>query len=272
MGWSYDDWVGPFYPRGTAQRDFLRLYSDVFDAVEVDSSFYSMPSYQLVEQWRNRTPEDFMFTLKLPRDFTHEGRLMVHPYALEEFENIACGLYPKLACVLIMMPPSSRFEHMFDQFRGLISGISDRVRYAVEFRNRSWFRSEVFDFLTENKVSLVWSVNQYVNTPPELTTDLVYLRFIGDRKITRFDRVQRDRAGEMNDWLGRLRMKFDEGRVKEAYVFSNNHFAGFAPGTVNIFRRLAGLEERDWRELMIKGESRQKGNTRQTSLDSSQFG
>lgn len=266
MGWSYNDWIGPFYPRGTQQRDFLSLYSLVFDTVEVDSSFYSMPSYKMIEQWRRRTPENFKFTLKLPRNFTHEGRLLVHPFAVDEFENIALGLGEKLASVLVMLPPSSRFEHMFDQLVRLLDLLSGKIRYAVEFRHRSWFRSEVYEMLSKRNISLAWSSNQYTDTPPELTSDFIYLRFIGDRKLTKFDRVQRDRTVAMGEWLNRVNAAVEEAD-RVAYVFSNNHFAGFAPETINTFRLLAGMEERNWRHIISKHLASGEGGWRQTTVD-----
>ncbi len=267
MGWSYDDWVGPFYPQGSPQKDFLPLYSLVFDTVEIDSSFYRMPSYEMVAQWKSRTPDDFRFTLKLPRDFTHEGRLLTHPFAVEEFENIAMTLGSKLACVLIMLPPSGRYEHMFDQLEELLGLLGSQIRYAVEFRHQSWFRQEVYRLLSDRNICFVWSSNQYAESPPELTTDLVYLRFIGDRKITRFDRVQRDRTDIMKEWLHRLNSRIEEEKVRDAYVFSNNHFAGFAPETINTFRRIAGMEERDWRRIMAARQGGQQAEWRQTGLD-----
>ena len=267
MGWSYDDWVGPFYPPGTGQRDFLRLYSLVFDAVEVDSSFYSMPPQTMIEQWKQRTPENFRFTLKLPKDFTYEGRLLANQFAVKEFERLAMHLEPKLASVLVMLPPSCRYEHMFDQLKNLLDMMSRRIRYAVEFRHMSWFRPEVYELLAERRMCFVWSSNQYVETPPQLTTDFIYLRFIGDRKITKFDRIRRDRTDTMNNWLKRLNTVAEKYKIGQAFVFSNNHFAGFAPATINSFRRLAGLGEREWRAIMSKHDAGRDGGPRQTSLD-----
>lgn len=264
MGWSYDDWVGPFYPQRTPQGDFLRLYSSAFDTVEIDSSFYRMPSARMLEQWRDRTPGEFRFTMKLPRDFTHEGRLLADPIAVEEFEHLAGMLGNKLSCVLILLPPSGRFEHMFDGLSKLVGMLGSGTRYAVEFRNRSWFRSEVYRLLEDHGVALAWSVNQYAESPPVLTTGMIYLRFIGDRSISKFDRVRKDRGEVVGSWAEKV---LDAGReygASAAYVFSNNHFAGFAPGTVNMFRKMAGLQEIRWHESMSGGG---EGRWHQTRLD-----
>ncbi|MDH2905630.1 MAG: DUF72 domain-containing protein [Methanomassiliicoccales archaeon] len=267
MGWSYDDWVGPFYPQRSSQRDFLSLYSLVFDTVEVDSSFYRMPSHEMVDQWKSRTPDDFLFTLKLPGIFTHDRRLLVQQSAVEEFENIAKAFGSKLACVLIMLPPWSRFELLFDQLRDMLDLLGTRIRYAVEFRHQSWFRQEVFKFLSDRNICFVWSINKYTESPAELTSDLIYLRFIGDRKITRFDRIQIDRTETIREWQYRLHSSIEENKIRDAYVFSNNHFAGFAPETINTFRRFAGMGEKDWRRIMAERKAGSQGKGRQTGLD-----
>ncbi|MFQ5999050.1 MAG: DUF72 domain-containing protein [Candidatus Bathyarchaeia archaeon] len=71
-GWSYSNWVGPFYPTNTSSLDYLKLYSRVFDIVEIDSSFYRNPSPRQVSHWRNSTPDDFLFSAKLPKSITHD--------------------------------------------------------------------------------------------------------------------------------------------------------------------------------------------------------
>ncbi len=265
MGWSYADWVGPFYPKGTRPADYLRLYSQVFDTVEVDSSFYGMPGEDMIRQWKDRTQDDFLFTLKMPKEFTHECKLRVDGRKLAEFERRAMGLKSKLACVLLLLSPSARYEDMIEDLKHIAKILDERVRYAIEFRNISWFRHEVYDLLREKNISLTWSANMYVDTPPVMTSDSVYLRFIGDRRITSFDRVQRDRTGELKEWNDRLKTVIEQGRARRAFVFSNNHFAGFAPETIFTFRKLAGLEVKEWRRAMMG--MRFNEGSRQTSLD-----
>ena len=267
MGWSYRDWVGPFYPAGTSQKDFLQLYSLVFDTVEVDSSFYRTPSSSAIEQWKSRTPDGFIFTLKFPREITYDGRLQARADAVLEFEERVRKLDSKLACVLILLPPYSKFEEMFDRVKVLLNLLSNDIRYAVEFRHSSWFRQEVYDLLWNRGMCFSWSVNQYVETPPVVTCDFTYLRLVGDRSITEFDRVQKDRTGIIKDWAGKMEATAAEKNIADAYVFSNNHFAGFAPETINVFRRLSGADEKEWRRLMLEGGRGRDGRWRQTSLD-----
>ncbi len=245
VGWSYDDWVGPFYPEGSQPKDYLPFYSRVFDAVEIDSTFYSLPNAWLVGRWRDVTPEGFAFTVKLPQQITHEKKLRECEEDLTKFYSVLKGLRPKLKCVLAQMPPSFNYR---DDYRALSSFIerwieeaeltSGDLKLAIELRNESFFRDETYELLTENNICFVWSVNQYTRDfPVEVTSSFLYLRFIGDRRLTKFDRIQIDRTAELRECWERLSKEM--GSVEQAFVFSNNHFAGYVPGTIEQFRKMA---------------------------------
>jgi len=142
------------------------------------------------------------------------------------------------------MPPSFNYR---DDFEALAEFVNDDrktrgdIRLAVELRNTSFFREETFDLLWENNVCFVWSANQYTRDfLARVTADFLYVRFIGDRQLTKFDRVQLDRTAFLEECWKRLSSALDS--VNEAFVFSNNHFAGFAPGTIREFRKIANLE------------------------------
>ncbi len=93
------------------------------------------------------------------------------------------------------MPPSFRFESDYPALEEFLRDVTGTdFRYAVEFRNPSWFRDETYELLRQNNVCFAWSSNQYVETPPVLTTDFLYLRFIGNRQLTKFDRIQKDQT------------------------------------------------------------------------------
>jgi uncharacterized protein YecE (DUF72 family) len=126
-----------------------------------------------------------------------------------------------------------------------ISQLRPDFRHAVEFRHKSWFTPEVYSLLRGSNVAMVWSLNQYLETPAEVTADFVYLRMVGDREITEFNGIQRDRSKEMERWAATL--KDASGKFESGYVFFNNHFAGFSPESANEFRRLLGLMELDWK-------------------------
>jgi uncharacterized protein YecE (DUF72 family) len=108
--------------------------------------------------------------------------------------------------------------------------------------------------LERNNICQVWAINQYLSTPAAVTSDIIYLRFVGDRKITEFKQTQRNQTEVMRSWKKALENVGDS--VTERFVFFNNHFAGFGPASVNEFRRLMGLVELDWKGL--KGPSPQR--------------
>src|SRR5487761_1047169 len=88
ISWTYSDWLGSFYPEGTKSSDYLKLYSRVFDIVELDSSFYRIPKPATVEQWKEKTPPAFLFTVKLPKKITHEAKLKDISNLLDSFQKV----------------------------------------------------------------------------------------------------------------------------------------------------------------------------------------
>lgn len=244
-GWSYKDWQGVFYPTDLAAREYLSFYSRVFNCVEIDSSFYRVPSSFMVSQWRTATPNGFMFSPKLPKKITHENKLANSQSALVYFYSVVSKLGDKLGPIAIQLPPSVKLSTHLKTLEGFLSQLSPSFRHAIEFRHKSWFTPEVYSLLKRHNVAMVWSLNQYLETPPEVTADFLYLRMVGDRELTEFNGIQRDRSKEMGRWA--TQVKEAAGKFESGYVFFNNHFAGFSPESANEFRRLLGLMEMDWK-------------------------
>ena len=244
-GWSYKDWQGNFYPAGLGAGDYLRYYSKVFNCVEIDSTFYRVPSAQMVTQWKNNTPEGFLFSPKLPKKITHEKKLKDVGSSLVYFYSVMSKLGKKLGPIAIQLPPSIKVathKELMDEF---IGQLSPEFKHAIEFRHKSWFTPETYELLHRNNIAMVWSLNQYLETPPEVTADFVYMRMVGDREITEFGGIQRDRSEDMKRWASVV--QDTAGKYESGYIFFNNHFAGFSPESANEFRRLLGLMELDWK-------------------------
>lgn len=241
-GWAYDDWVGPFYPSGTPPGDFLEMYARVFRTVEVDSSFYRAPTPFLAHRWAERTPPAFRFALKVPRDVTHETDEVKGAAVLDTF---LANLGPlrsagKLGPVVLQFPASFRAPSGVEKLERLLSQIPVEYSLAVELRHGSWWVPSTRERLEERNAALVWSVVPGTEPPPWVTADFVYARLVGDRALTRFDRIQRDRRPDME----RMRARFeDEARsVGAIYGYSNNHFMGFGPATVAVLAQTLGTE------------------------------
>jgi uncharacterized protein YecE (DUF72 family) len=246
-GWSYSDWVGPFYPPKTNPEEYLNLYSSVFDTVEIDATFYRVPSREMVQKWYSSTSKEFIFCPKLPKRITHDLHLEnASPY-LEHFTKRLEALQDKLGPFVIQLPPSFKFQKHHQQLQRFLEPLDDRHRYAIEFRHESWFNDEIKSFLESKNICQIWSINQYLTTPPTITADFLYLRFVGDHAIDHFNRIQKDQTESMRNWNKNVEQAPDS--TKNRFVLFNNHFAGFGPGSVNEFRRLMGLAELDWSHI-----------------------
>ena len=252
-GWSYEDWVGPFYPKGAKAGDYLQMYSSVFDAVEIDSSFYRIPNPFMISKWKKNTPEGFLFSPKFPKKVTHDFKLQNVGSTVNFFYKTLAGLGDKLGPVVIQLPPSFKYDKGLSVLEKFITNDlkTSSFRHAIEFRHKSWFRSEVYKLLESNNVSFVWSINQYATTPTELTSKVIYTRMVGERDITDFGAIQKDRSKQMKEMSDAVKASI--GSVDDAFIFFNNHFAGFGPESVNEFRRLLGLMEMNFEKTKLPG-------------------
>jgi uncharacterized protein YecE (DUF72 family) len=281
-GWSYSSWQGPFYPKGIENPKWLNYYSRVFDYVEIDSFFYRIPNEFMVKNWYKRTPQNFRFTAKFPKVITHDKRLRnIDVDELDYFFDSMSELKEKLSALLIQLPPSIEIVEGLEALRNILPHPDKNFRYAVEVRHRSWFQDLAYNFFANNDMCIVWSQLAEIRTPPVVTSDFVYVRLIGDRSIQEkdFGRIQIDRIKEMKKVARNFKDDTDEGKlsgVKFAIVAANNHYAGFGPGTVNIFRQLLGLDELKWGDELVATDDLEKEDdvnrdkrvikTKQTSL------
>jgi len=192
------------------------------------------------QKWFRDTSENFIFTAKLPKIITHDNRLKPGPY-LDQFLQAIKPMKSKMKVIVIQLPPSLSFIKSKERLEKMINYLPKTYRYAVEGRHESWFSDEVSDYLRERNVCLVWNEVAGVENPAPVTSDLVYLRLIGDRSISedQFGKILKDRTNETKKWISRL----SSVKASLAMVMLNNHFAGFAPGSVNLFRKLMGMEE-----------------------------
>jgi uncharacterized protein YecE (DUF72 family) len=249
-GWSYDGWLGYFYPSSLDRKDFLKYYSKVFDFVEIDSSFYNPPNIFMTKRWASHTPDDFRFTAKFPRSITHEKRLSDPEKELRYFFDVMRPLRTKMLALLLQLPPSLTAKEGLKKLEALIHMLDSDFRYAIEVRHKSWFdNKEARKLLSENNICLAWSQLDTIQTPDVLTSDFLYLRFIGDRSIDErnFGKIQKDRTKELEMWSNSVKRVKD--KAKFAIVAANNHYAGFGPATANSFRKMVGLKEAVWEEM-----------------------
>jgi uncharacterized protein YecE (DUF72 family) len=254
-GWSYKDWVGPFYPQGLQAGDYLPYYSERFNVVEVDSTFYRSPGARMVQGWRDKTPEGFTFALKVPQTITHEKVLVDCGREVEEFLSAARLLGDKLLCCTLQFayfnraafPSAEPFLELLDSF---LQSWPDEVQLAVEIRNKSWLTEEFAGCLRKHRAVWVLSDQKWMPTPLMLAekTDVVtgpfaYLRLLGDRELVdsrtkTLDHVVVDRSAEIASDAKAIRLLSVRVPV---VVFVNNHFAGYAHETIRELGEVLGL-------------------------------
>src|SRR2546427_5647085 len=223
----------------------------------------------MVRNWCRNSPQNFRFTAKFPKIITHDKRLKDVDKEIEQFFEAISPLVDKTLALLIQLPPSLHVFEGLERLRDFVPTLDNRFRYAVEVRHASWFQDLAYNFFANNDICLVWSQLAELQTPPIVTTDFPYLRFIGDRSIHEkdFGRIQIDRVLEMEKWADNIKDVQDE-RIKLAIIAANNHYAGFGPGTANIFRNMMGLPEARWekRGLEQKQESLDDLDVKQSTL------
>jgi uncharacterized protein YecE (DUF72 family) len=248
-GWSYKTWEGHFYPKGLESKNYLEYYGKVFDYVEIESSFYRIPNSSTISRWSEITPDNFRFTAKFPQRITHVKRLGGVESDMEYFHKAMAPLAGKLGCLLIQLPPSMTMKEGLKKVRNL--PFDKRFRYAIEARHKSWFDEEVYSFLRKHDICLAWSQLEDIRTPTVVTTDFIYLRLMGDRSIPEeeFGVIQKDRTIEMKAWAAAINKLSKDKKIKNGFVPTSNHYAGFAAATANMFRKLVGLKPAVWEEM-----------------------
>ncbi len=240
QGFSFDAWVGPFYPAGTPKRTYLEAYAEQFDTVEIDATFYAIPRASTVEGWRQRTPPEFRFSAKFPRLITHDKKLDRAVGDAEAFVGTMQALGDKLGVLALQFAYDFTPEY-FEALDDFLGRLPAGPRYAVEIRNRNWLNSDLGEMLSQHNVALVLQDLHYMPRLDWVTADFTYIRWLGRRKdIEEFDRIQIDRSEQLQVWAERVQDFIDRGL--DVYGYFNNHFAGHSPASVRQFVELLGIE------------------------------
>ena len=231
-GWQYKHWKGRFYPKDLPTAKWLEYYARHFDTVELNNPFYRQPERKTFEKWRRAVPDDFVYAVKLNRFITHIKRLGVERDSIERSYGTMTGLGPKLAVVLVQLPPRMKFdEDRADRFFSLVA--PRRRRHALEPRDASWFTDEALTFLRWRNVALVIGETPHWPTHTAVTADFVYLRLHGPGK--RYASAYDDAT--LREWAERIRAWRGDGL--DVFAYFNNDELGYAPKNALRLRELA---------------------------------
>ena len=243
QGFSPKDWLGTFYPPGLPSSQFLPFYARVFDTLELNTTFYAIPSAATIRAWAMRVPDGFTLSAKMTRTITHDKALLDVEGEVRAFVGRIRMLGDRLGAVVIQFPRSfdRRFE---DRLRAFLPLLPQDLHFAIEFRSPSWDDPAVFDLLRENGIA--WCTTHWQDLPPvvETTADFAYFRLIGFHdEFSQLDRIQRDRSQDLVSWARTIAGL--TARVRRIYVYINNHYEGHSPATVNRLKALLGLPQVD---------------------------
>ena len=175
-GYNYPEWKGSFYPADLSAAKMLPYYASKFRTVEINYTFYRMPTSKIVNGWAAQVPPEFRFTLKAPKRITHDKRLRAAEVAdsLRTFVSVAGELGPQLAALLFQLPPN--FKKDLPLLSEFLSLLPPETKAAFEFRNASWLDDEVYDALKARNIALCVADSEARQTPAIATADYAYLR------------------------------------------------------------------------------------------------
>lgn len=232
-GWSYDHWDEVFYPKGLARTRWFEYYAALFSVVEVNYSFYRLPTESVIASWRRRAPEGFGFVMKGSRYITHRLRLQNSSEPVSRFCERARGLGGNLRMILWQLPPD--LERDDSLLQAFLSELPGDLRHAVEFRHSSWLTAEVYALLEARETSLVWISSERMPLDFTVTAPLVYARFHGLEGGYAHDYTRE----ELARWVAVL-------RNREGFAFFNNDGEGRAPANAVMLKDL--LEQAQGRD------------------------
>lgn len=238
-GWDYKDWIGSFYPKLLESHNRLGFYTKYFNVIEINTTFYNLPKISTVQHWRDQVPEDFKFTVKVWQEITHKSKDANIEDAITQFFYRISPLKEKISAYLLQFPPWFKYnEKHLHQLKYLISELPAENRYIIELRDNSWFKEEIVSKIvngTNNVFGTTYmpGLNAYYLTNQKT----YYIRLIGDRELTMFNRIQRNQESSINDLLRNLQMIEKAPSIREIFIIVNNHFAGFAPESVNLLKK-----------------------------------
>lgn len=266
-GFAYDDWDGVFYPRGLPPADRLGFYARQFPTLEIDSTFYRIPSPRTVSGWAAQLPAGYPVSLKVPREITHEAALVGTDAATAAFLQALEPLGDRRGPLLLQFPYVAREREPAEyksgrRFRRRLGAWLERwstaAAWVVEVRNAGWVDEPLLELLRAHGVPL--ALTAYYTMPPlaryqrrgldPLTGPFAYVRFLGEprqieqaaaekiaagERSRRFESLLWDKERDLRDWVDAL---FEVVCRLRVYVYFNNHYAGFSPGSAALFARL----------------------------------
>ena len=228
-GWVYSHWERIFYPENLPSKDKLKYYSQHFKTAEINYSFYHLPRPSTYQNWYSQTPDDFLFAVKASRFITHVKRLKEVKDAWKQFLENALNLKEKLGPILFQFPPSfkateedikrlTEFLKLLNATRGRASG---NLRFAFEFRHKSWCEEKIYKLLKKYNVAWVIADSPRYPKAEVVTADFAYIRLHGSKIMfaSKYTKKEiEDLSKKIKNWL----------KNGDVFCYFNNDFQGYA--------------------------------------------
>jgi uncharacterized protein YecE (DUF72 family) len=232
-GWHYESWVGPFYPAALPAERMLAFYAREFGTVEINNSFYGLPTDETLHQWAEATPAGFVFAFKASRYLTHWRKLTDPQDPLDRVLRSAALLGPKLGPVLFQLPP--RWRVNVERLRSFLALLPKDRRFVFEFRDKSWFAQPVYEALRDSGAALCVYEFGAFRSPREVTADFVYIRLHGPAGPYSglYD------AATLRFWAGLIDAQEAAGR--DSYCYFDNDERGFAIQNATQLKQALGV-------------------------------
>jgi len=235
-GWHYDDWRGSFYPGKLPKSRWLDFYTGHFPTVEINNTFYRLPSEKAVANWYDTSPPGFIFSVKVSRYITHVKKLKDIGEALSNFMSRLDLLKEKLGPLLYQLPPGMHRDD--DILIGFLQNLPDGSKHVIEFRHQSWLTDEVFEILRRYNIGICVFDMPDFSCPLLATADFAYIRLHGRDSL--YSSCYTD--NELADWAGRISVL--SRNLESVYIYFNNDVAGYALKNAVTIRDYLEREDR----------------------------
>ncbi len=219
-GWHYEHWKGPFYPEDLPPSRMLEFYANVFDTVEINNTFYRLPSEATFKDWRDTTQKHFCFSVKASRFITHMKKLNDPEAALNKFLPSIKMLGNKLGPILFQLPP--RWHLNLDRFSVFLKALPSGHDYTFEFRDTTWHCADVYELMKRRNIAFCIYDLAGVQSPLGITADFAYVRLHGPKGPYQGPYTKKVLAG----WARRIRQW--EKSLKAVHIYFDNDQAGYA--------------------------------------------
>ncbi|MBM3469143.1 MAG: DUF72 domain-containing protein [Alphaproteobacteria bacterium] len=228
-GWYYKEWEGSFYPTNLPSKEYFSYYTQFFNTVEVNSTFYRYPSNNIVRNWHQKAPNGFKYSLKINKTITHIKKLIQIDEDLKRFYDFGEILKDKMGCFLFQFPKSFVFN--LERLESLLKIVDTTYKNVIEFRHPSWWNSKVFNELSAAKI--IFCTPSGINLPESIVTlkSNIYIRFHGDATYS---------STYSNEELLLWSQKIKATSPKESWIYFNNTSRSYAPTNALSLIKLMG--------------------------------